>query len=126
MFHVVSVWFLSQVFPPFVIQGSWQTVLWAGFTLSMLSLIAKPILKILFIPINLLTFGLGSWIVNVIVIYMLTMLVPSVQIRPWLFPETRWAGFVLPPIHFSYMLSLIATSLTMTFMLDALRSLTDS
>lgn len=115
LFHVVSLWFTSQILPALVIFGNWQTLLTAGLVLSMLMLIIRPILTILFIPINLLTLGFFSWFINVIVIYFLTILVPQVEIQAWLFPGASWAGFIMPPIYISYFFALVLSSLLITF-----------
>jgi putative membrane protein len=120
LFNVFALWLASQLLPTIAIPTGWQTVLLAGFTLSMLMLIVQPILKILFIPINILTFGLLSWVINVIVIYLLTVFVPEIQIRLWVFPGATWAGFVIPSIHFTYLAALVASSLLITIITDVL------
>ncbi len=126
LFNLFGIWIVSQVLPTFTVSGGWQILVLAGVTLSLLMLIVKPILKILFIPINLLTFGLLSWFVNVIVIYMLTILVPEVSIRPWQFSGGTWAGFVVPPVHLTYFVSLVFTSLVITFVTNILHQLSES
>ncbi len=120
LFNVFALWLSSQILPTLSIPPGWQTVLLAGLTLSMLMLIVKPVLKILFIPINILTFGLLSWVINVIVIYLLTVFVPEIAIRLWVFPGATWAGFVIPAIHFTYITALIASSLLITIITDVL------
>ena len=120
LFNVFALWLTSQVLPALVAPGGWQTMLFAGFTLSMLMLIVVPILKILFIPINILTFGLLSWLINVIVIYLLTVFVPEIQVREWTIPGGAWAGFVVPPVHLNYFMALVATSLCISIITDVL------
>jgi putative membrane protein len=120
LFNVFALWLSSQILPTLYIPPGWQTVLLAGLTLSILMLIVKPILKILFIPINILTFGLLSWVINVIVIYLLTVFVPEIAIRLWVFSGATWAGFVIPSIHFTYVTALIASSLLITIITDVL------
>ena len=120
LFNVFALWLCSQLLPALIIPQGWQTVLFAGFVLAMLMLIVQPVLKIIFIPINILTFGLLSWMINVIVIYLLTVFVPEIHIYPWLFPGTSWAGFVIPPIQFSYFTALILSSLLITIITDVL------
>lgn len=120
LFNVFGLWLTSQLVPGLVAPGGWQTILFAGFTLSILMLIVVPILKILFIPINILTFGLLSWLINVIVIYLLTVFVPEIQIREWTFQGTSWAGFVIPSIHFNYLMALIVTSFCISTITDVL------
>lgn len=110
-FHVVALWFTSQLVPTLVLFGTWQTLLVAGLVLSLLMFIVRPMLSILFIPINLITFGLLSWFVNVIVLYLLTVFVPEVSVRAWQFPDYSWAGFSSPSFHVSYGAALIFTSI---------------
>lgn len=120
LFHAFGLWLTSQLLPGLVILGNWQVVLFAGFILGLLHLIVTPILKILFIPINLLTFGLLAWFIYVIVFYLLTVFVPEVNIVSWDFPGMRFSGFVVPGFHLSYFWALVATSLLVTFIANIL------
>lgn len=120
LFNVFGLWLTSQLVPTLVLSSDWQTVLFAGAILSFLMLVVSPILKILFIPINLLTFGLLSWLINVMVIYLLTFLVPQVEIRSWTFPGLAWQGFIIPVVRLNYLAALIVSSLTVTFITNLL------
>lgn len=120
LFNVFGLWLTSQLLPTLSVSPGWQTIVFAGFILSLLMLIVAPMLKILFIPINILTFGLLSWLINVIVIYLLTLFVPEIQVREWLFPGASWAGFVIPPIQLAYFPSLVLTSLCISTITDVL------
>jgi len=120
LFNVFALWITSQLLPALIIPGGWQTILFAGFVLSLLMLIVVPILKILFIPINILTFGLLSWLINVIVIYLLTFFVPEIHIMPWTFPGVSWSGFTVPSVHLTYIFALIVVSLCISTITDIL------
>lgn len=120
LFNVFALWLTSEWIPALVAPGGWQTILFAGFTLSLLMLIVAPLLKILFIPINIITFGLLSWCINVIVIYLLTVFVPEIQIRPFVFQGGSWSGFVIPSMSISYLWALILTSLCISTLTDIL------
>lgn len=124
VFHLVALWIVNQLNPGLVIANTLLAFLTAAFVLSMLMLIVKPLLTILFIPINVLTFGLLSWLVHVIVLYLLTLFVPSVEVLPWQFPGASFVGFTIPPFSFTYFLSLIAASLSITFITNLLEELT--
>lgn len=126
LFNVFALWFTSQIIPAFTISGSWQTIIGAGAVLSILMLIIRPILKILFIPINIITFGLLSWLVNVAVIYLLTVLVSSVSVKSWIFPGFIFSGFVIPKIYLNYFESLILVTLSITFFANLLHHVSDS
>lgn len=120
LFQIIGLWFATQIIPTIVVIGNWQTLVISGFVLGLLMLFIKPILKILFIPINFITFGLLSWLVNVAIIYFLTVIMPQVQIREWTFPGASFAGFVVPETHLNYMLSLIVSTLLITFITSVL------
>lgn len=125
LFNVFALWLTSELFPAVVAPGGWQALLFAGFILSLLMLIIAPILKILFIPINILTFGLLSWLVNVIVIYLLTIFVPEIQIYAWTFPGFSFSGFTVPQIHLTYVLALIVSSFFITTITDVLHAVSE-
>jgi putative membrane protein len=120
LFNVFALWLTSQLIPGFVIPGGWQTTLFAGLILSLLMLIVTPLLKILFIPINILTFGLLSWFINVIIIYLLTVFVPEIHVSAWIFRGASFLGFIIPVIHISYFVNLVITSLIIASMTDIL------
>lgn len=125
VFNVFGLWFAAQLLPTIRISGGWPVLFLAGAVLSLLLLIVKPILKILFIPLTLITFGLLSWLINVIVIYLLTILVPDVAIVPWTFPGGSWIGFSAPSVHFTYPVALIASSLLVTVITNALHRVSE-
>ena len=126
LFNCFSLWFVSQIFPALTISGGWQVLLLAGLVLSFLMLLVTPILKILFIPINLITFGLLSWFINVIVLYLLTIFVSGVTIHAWTYPGASWAGFVIPSIEISSFLAYILVSLAVSFFANLLHDISES
>jgi putative membrane protein len=58
------------------------TLLLASLVLTLLQKIAKPVLKLLFLPINIVTLGLFSLVINVFLLWLATFLVPGFQIQP--------------------------------------------
>ncbi len=125
LFNSFSLWLVSEIFPALTISGGWQSLLLAGLVLSLLMLLVAPLLKILFIPINLLTFGLLSWFINVMVIYLLTLFVSGVNVVPWTFPGAKLFGFVIPEIAFSSLLSYILVSLSVSFLANLLHDVSE-
>jgi putative membrane protein len=125
LFHSFALWLVSQIIPALTIPGGWQSILFAGGILALLTLLVTPVLKILFIPINIITFGLLSWMIHVIVLYLLTIFVPTVAVVAWQYPGASFAGFVIPPISFSYTISLIIVSLAVTFVVNLLYDISE-
>ena len=69
-------------FLPTVNYLNLTTLILAAIVLTVLQKILKPILKVLFLPINVVTLGLFSFVINVILIWLVTFLVPGFQILP--------------------------------------------
>lgn len=57
------------------------TLLIASVVLTLLQKIARPILNILFLPINLVTLGIFSVIINISLLWLATYLVPGFEIQ---------------------------------------------
>lgn len=125
LFHCFALWLVSQIIPVLSMQGGIPTLLTAGGILSVLMIFVAPMLKILFIPINIITFGLLSWCINVIVLYLLTFIMPSVSIQAWRFPGAQWGGFVVPDMQLSYGMSLILISLSVSFLVNVFHDISD-
>lgn len=125
LFNMFSLWFIKEVFPALVIHGGVLTVLMASLALTILMLIVKPLLKILFIPINFITFGLAGLFINVVVFYILTILIPEVEIVAYTFPGAFWQGFTIPSIAFSYISSIITISFGVTLISHVLHRVSE-
>ena len=126
IFHTVGLWFTSQLLPGVVILGTWQTLVAAGAVLTFLTLFIQPILKILIIPINFLTLGLASWVVNVIILWLLTVFMPQIQIHALNFSGTTILGIIVPPIQVSYTISLILATFLLSLFINILQSVSDN
>ncbi|MFZ5376676.1 MAG: phage holin family protein [Patescibacteria group bacterium] len=76
---IIAIAILAWILPT-VDYLNWTTLLIAGVVLTILQSVIKPILKLFFLPVNIVTFGLFSLVINVIIIWLLTFLVPGMRI----------------------------------------------
>jgi len=106
----VSLAILDQVIPGVTIAGGFVTYVIAGFVLSLLLLILKPILNIFSLPLNMLTLGLFSFFTNAIILYVLTIFVTQITITKFTFEGFTFAGFVVPVMHFGTFWAFILTA----------------
>ncbi|KKU80963.1 hypothetical protein A2875_05245 [Candidatus Gottesmanbacteria bacterium RIFCSPHIGHO2_01_FULL_46_14] len=114
-FNTFSLWFTSQILPTIILPKGWQPLLLIGLVLTILSTLVAPLIKILLIPINFMTLGFLSWLVHAVILYLLTILMPEVEIVPWTFPGGSYGGFVVPPLYLTFPFALILTSLVIAF-----------
>ncbi len=110
-----SLFLTAQVIAGLKISNQLTTLLFAGAVFSLLSLIIKPILKIITLPLTLITFGAFSFVLNAIMLYLLTLFVPQIQITAFVFPGINLAGFIIPRIAFSLFFAYIVSSVLLSF-----------
>lgn len=102
---IISIALLAWLIPSVSYQDI-PTLVMAGVVLALLQLIVKPILKLLFLPINIITLGLFGWVLHILILWLLTFLVPGFELRPTVFLGVQLGEFGTL-ILVSFMLSLI-------------------
>jgi putative membrane protein len=113
-----SLYFVTTVASGIILEKGIETLLLAGLGLMAGSLLAKPVINILLLPLNLVTFGLFRWVASAIILYLVTLVVPGFKITgfhflgfssPWIdIPAISFSG-VLAYIGFAFLLSLITS-----------------
>lgn len=78
---------------PTVSYLNWTTLILAGIVLTLLQKIVKPILKLLFLPINVVTLGFFSLVINVLILWLATYLVPGFHIDEIILAGVHLNGF---------------------------------
>lgn len=86
LIYFFSLLVVIQVMPG-VQSTSLSSTLLAAFVLGFLNALLKPLLILLTIPINLLTLGLFTFIINGLILYMTSGLVPGFHIASF------WSAF---------------------------------
>lgn len=109
-FYVTSLYLVSGFFIPLNLFTYAKIVV----IFSLLTLIVRPILKILFLPINFLTLGLLGWLINVILLYLLVAFVPEVHFGVTTYPAFSWEQVFLPSIKLTPLWTAVATSISLT------------
>lgn len=93
-----ALFILELLAPGFHISGGFMALLIASIVLTLLFLIVKPILQVLSLPLNAITFGLFSFVINAILLWVVGLFVKQISIQPFAFPKIIFAGFVIPSI----------------------------
>lgn len=78
---ILSILVLSWFLPAVSVTNT-VTLLLAGTVLALLNTLVRPVLKLLLLPINILTLGLLGWLINILMIYVAMWLVPGFSIAP--------------------------------------------
>lgn len=102
-----------------IVFDSWpKTLLMAGLAIMATSLFAKPVINLLLLPLNMVTFGLFRWISSAVILYLVTLIVPGFKIvgfnfvgyaSPWLdIPKINLPG-MFAYVGFAFIFSLITS-----------------
>lgn len=113
-----GLWACQSFVSGFKITGGYENLLMASGVLTLIYLIAKPLLKILFLPINLLSLGFLGWIINIAILYLLTRLVPYVSVSAWHFPGFEYQGILIPQTDLNQMMVFVLVSFLLSFVVN--------
>ncbi|KKR29604.1 MAG: putative membrane protein [Candidatus Woesebacteria bacterium GW2011_GWA1_39_8] len=88
-----------------------KTILFAGLMLTIANLFAKPVINLLLLPVNLVTFGIFRWVSSAITLYLVTLLVHDFKVTAFTFAgfSSKWID--IPEISFTGVLAFIGFSL---------------
>lgn len=76
----VAVALTVNVVPGVSVSGGWETLLILAVVWSVIVAIIRPVLRILTLPITILTLGLFSFVLNALLFWAMTLLVPGFHI----------------------------------------------
>lgn len=91
MLHIILIWILSAIallitsrlVKGFELRG-FKTAMIASFVIGFLNAVIKPVLFILTLPINILTLGLFTFVLNAIVLRIAAGFLSSFEIDGWI------------------------------------------
>ncbi len=111
LINLVSLYTATRLVSGLTYTGGIKSLVIGAAAFMLINFIMVPLLKILFLPLNLLTVGLFSWLINVLALYALTTVVSDFQLLPYTFPGLYIAGFNIPATDLSPFLVAIVASL---------------
>lgn len=125
LINLAALWTATQLIPGLVFTGGFQTLLIGGLAFTVINFLLVPLLKILFLPLNLLTLGLFSSIVNILALFALTTAVSDFHLIPFHFGGFNGAGFSIPPLDLTSFLVAVLASFIIGIITHLLQWLAD-
>lgn len=119
--NLLTLYLTSLIFIGFSIRLNLATLLTGAVMLALINKIVKPLIKLLLLPINLVTLGLFRWAVSVITLIILEALVDGISIHSFYFAGLEYNGFVVPAFTVSLIASYILTSIILRAISSAIR-----
>ncbi len=96
----------------------------AAFALTILFVLIRPLMKIIFLPLNLLTFGLFSFVVYIFLLHIFSSRYGFFFIRPWQFGGLSFSVVSIPKTYISYVGNLVLSSFSLSSIINVLDQLT--
>jgi putative membrane protein len=75
-----AVFLIAEGIPGIEIEGGWATVALVTLAWSLISLVVKPILSIVTLPLTFLTLGLFSFVLNALLFVAMEYIVPGFSV----------------------------------------------
>src|SRR3989344_9535885 len=99
--NFVSLYITTNYIQGLTVNGGLKSMAFGALVFMLINFLLVPLLKILFLPLNLLTVGLFGWLINVLALYALTTVVSDFQLVPYTFPGYYNNGLMIPSYELS-------------------------
>ncbi len=115
LINLAALWAMTQFLPAISITGGLQGLLIGALAFMTANIVLVPLLRILLLPLNLLTVGIFAWLANVLALYLLVNIVPSFKLSPYHFPGFTYQGFTIPAMDMTTFQSVLLASFILGF-----------
>lgn len=101
LINLVALLVATRLIPGLTYSGGVKSLLIGALVFMVINIILVPFLKIMLLPLNLLTLGLFAWVANVLALYVLTSIVSDFQLIAYFFPGVSVGGVMIPAMDLS-------------------------
>ena len=74
---VAAVFLTVYLVPGVTVTGGWVSILLIALVWSVITMVIRPVLSILALPVTIITFGLFSFVLNALLFWAMTLVVPG-------------------------------------------------
>ncbi len=115
LINTVALYATARYIEGFHLPNPGESLLLIILAFTGIHLFIKPILKLIFGPLNFLTFGLVSLILDVAILYGLALFFPTLSFSAWSFPGATVFGIILPAYNLTLIHSIIISAISINF-----------
>ena len=116
LINLGSLWATSSILPGLEYNGGAKTLFVGAGVFMIINWLVIPLLKVMFLPLNLLTMGIFGWALNVLGLYFLTVIVPEFKLLPFTYPGANISGVIIPTVDLNLLQVAIVASFLIGFM----------
>ena len=116
LLNVAVVFFAAWVLPGLSYSNDFTILIFAAAALGIVNLVVRPIVKLITLPINLLTLGIFSWMTNVLMLYLVTRLIPGFEISAFHFEGFSYGGLNISAMEVGLLSSYVISSFVISLL----------
>jgi putative membrane protein len=79
LLNIVALWVVSFLVPEFIFDST-QALVVTAIVVGVVNTFIKPVLQIIFIPLSIVTFGVTAFLINVVLLWGVSFVVPGFEI----------------------------------------------
>ena len=114
----------ANFYAGFSANNQLNIILAAGFTLSLIQVFLNPFLKMLFLPINVITLGMFNWLIISVHLLLVTYIISSLKFVPFHYDTFNILGLAVPGGDINLLFSVIIGSIFFNFIHKGIEFLT--
>ena len=81
--NIFTLWIVSYLVPGFIFDST-QALIVTAVVIGVVNTFIKPVLQIIFLPLSIVTFGVAAFLINVVLLWGVSFVVPGFQIENFL------------------------------------------
>ena len=112
LLYAFALYVTKFIFSGLILHNGWETLFFGGILLAVGFKILKPIISIISLPFNLLSLGLFSIFIIAFIMFLITLIYPSIEVRPFTFTGISLLGIEIHKFYVSLILSYCLISAT--------------
>lgn len=113
---IASIYITYLVVPTISLGTDPKNILLFAGGLWIISQVIGPIFSLVLLPVNIITFGLVSLLLNVAFVFALLNFLPGFSVSAYNFPGANIQGIILPPMAFNQITTIILVAAIITLL----------
>lgn len=120
LIETVALFLVSRMANGLVFEKGIQSLVLTGIALGIAAFLIRPIINILILPLNLLTFGVFKFLTNAVTLYLVDLILKEFNVGAFSYPGFKHALIELPAFSIPYPFSYIVFSLLISIITSVL------
>ncbi len=112
LLYAFALYLTQIIFEGLVLHGGFNTLFIGGILLAIGYKVLKPVLSIISLPFNLISLGLFSVLIIAFILFLITLIYPPIEIRPFTFSGYSFWGIEVHRFYVTTLLSYVLISVT--------------